>query len=233
MRGIGATLTVLTVLGAGLLVTGFALAKGPGMAGGVTFKFGPDLTASNWRYVSFPRRPGADFQARGEDTVVVQTKAGVGLLWHPVPVWGSAASKAQWRWRVTHGVGPTDLAKKGGDDRVLAVYFAFAEDGAEQSDPIDLLRQERGYLLVYVWGGAARPGTMLPSPYFDGRGRTVIRRAADAPADVWFSEAVEVRSDFRRAFGHEAGRLVAVAVSSDSDDTGDLNLAAVADFCIK
>ncbi len=124
-------------------------------------------------------------------------------------------------------------AKKGGDDRVLAVYFAFADDGAEGSDLMDLMRREHGHVLIYVWGGAAKPGTILPLPYFNGRGRTVVKRNADAPDGVWFSEEADVRDDFRRAFGQDAGELVAVALSSDADDTGDSNLAALADLCIK
>jgi hypothetical protein len=131
------------------------------------------------------------------------------------------------------GVGPTDLAKKGGDDRALAVYFAFAdEDTSEQTDLLGLLREERGDLLVYVWGGIDRPGSVLPLPYFHARGTTMVKRAATAPKGVWFSEMADIRDDFRRAFGRAPGKLVAVAVSSDSDDTGDFNLAAVADFCI-
>ena len=235
MRGIGATLTVLTVLGAALLGAAFALAKGPGMAGGLVFKFGPDLAASNWQYVRFPRRADAKFQAQGEDTIVVQAKAGVGLLWHSVPPWGSDANRARWRWRVMQGVGPTDLTKKGGDDRALAIYFAFAddeEDISETTNLVDLLRRQRGDVLVYVWGGIDRPGSFLPLPYFGQRGVTVVKRAADAPQGTWFSEAADLHDDFRRAFGRAPGKLVAVAVSSDSDDTGDLNLAAVADFCI-
>ena len=42
----------------GFVVSDLALAKGPGMAGGIAFKFGPDLSASNWRYMSFPRLVG-------------------------------------------------------------------------------------------------------------------------------------------------------------------------------
>jgi len=225
----------LIVMGAALSLSGSAIAKGPGMSGGIAFKFGPDLATSDWRYVSFPRRPGAEFKAHGEDTVVVQTKAGVGVLWHPVPRQGSGASEARWRWRVMEGVGPTDLTKKGGDDRVLAVYFAFSdeEEITQQRDLVDLLRQERGDLLMYVWGGAASPGTVLRLPYFGGRGRIVVKRGADAPERVWFNETANMRRDFRRAFGRTPGKLVAVAVSSDSDDTGDLNLAAVADLCVK
>src|SRR3972149_9904516 len=76
---------------AGLLLSGLALAKGPGMTCGAVFKFGPDLYASGWRYMSFPDRQGAEFRARGEDTVIVQAEAGVGVLWHSVPRRVSAA----------------------------------------------------------------------------------------------------------------------------------------------
>jgi hypothetical protein len=225
---------IVIMMCAGLGVSGLALAKGPDMVGGVAFKFGPDLSASDWRYISFPRRPGAMFETRGEDTVLVQAKAGVGVLWHPVPPQVAGARKARWRWRVMGGVGPTDLTKKGGDDRALAIYFAFVEEGdmAHDVDLMDLLRHERGYLLVYVWGGAASPETVLPLPYFGGRGRTVVKRAANTPEGVWFNEMADVRGDFRRAFGRPPGRLVAIAVSSDSDDTGGINVAAVADLCV-
>lgn len=232
MRRSGPALIAITV---GLLASGLAFAKGPGMTGGLVFKFGPDLAASNWRYLDFPRRPGVEFSAEGEDAVVVRAKSGVGILWHPVPPSAFGARTARWRWRVTEGVGPTDLSKKGGDDRALAVYFAFADGDTvlDETDLLDLLGQGRGYLLIYVWGGAAQEGTILQLPYFDGRGRTVVKRPANTPHGVWLSETANMREDFRRAFGRSPGKLVAVAVSSDSDDTEDFNLAALADFCIK
>ena len=95
---------------------------------------------------------------------------------------------------------------------------------------MELLSREQGHLLIYVWGG---PGTMLQLPYFNGRGRSIVKRAANAKAGVWFDELADVRGDFRRAFGRAPGRLVAVAVSSDADDTGGRNIAAVADLCVK
>ncbi len=200
-----------------------------GMAGQVIFKFGP---ASDWRYLSFPGRQGAQFTTGVGDTVIVRAEAGVGVLWHPVPLDLSRASRAQWRWRVRAGVGPTDLTKKGGDDRALAVYFVFV-DGPKavgQPDLNELLRRGEGYILMYVWGGVATPGTLLPSPYFGGRGGTIVKRAADTPMGVWFKETADVRDDFRRVFGRLPGTLVAVAISSDSDDTSGLNVAAVADL---
>jgi Protein of unknown function (DUF3047) len=211
---------------------GLAVSIWPARAGHFVFNFGSDLAANDWHYLSFPGRQGAQFRARGENTVVVRAEAGVGVLWHSVPLELSGASYAQWRWRVMAGVSPTDLTRKGGDDRALAVYFVFVDgpEAVESADLTELLRQGEGYLLMYVWGGSANPGTILLSPYFDGRGRTLVKRAADAPTRVWLKESADLRSDFWKAFGRVPGTLIAVAVSSDSDDTGGLNIAAVADL---
>lgn len=203
-----------------------------GLAGPVAFMFGP---SNEWRSLSFPGRKAAEFKAGTAGTVVVQADSAVGVLWHPIPAALSRASSAQWRWRVTAGVGPTDLTKKGGDDRSLAIYFVFA-DGRETVGTVDLqqlLRRGEGFLLMYVWGDSISPGSILPFPYFDGRGRTIIKRTADAPLGVWFKETADVRGDFNSAFGRAPGRLVAVAVSGDSDDTRARIIAAVSDLVVK
>ena len=211
---------------------GLTVSIWPGVASEAVFKFGPDLSANDWHYLSFPNRKGAQFTANSENTVIVRAEAGVAILWHRVPPAFSRANHAEWRWSVTAGVGPTDLTKKGGDDRALAVYFVFvdAPEAAGSSDLMELLRKGEGYFLMYVWGGSAEPGTILPSPYFDGRGRTIVKRPANSPIGAWFKETADVGSDFRKAFDRLPGTLVAVAVSSDSDDTGGLNIAAVADL---
>jgi DUF3047 family protein len=115
---------------------------------------------------------------------------------------------------------------------VLAVYFVFVDkpEAAESADLTEVLRQGEEYVLMYVWGGSANPGTVLPSPYFNGRGRTIVKRAADSPADMWLAEKADLRNDFWKAFGRVPDTLVAVAISSDSDDTAGLNIAAVADL---
>ena len=205
------------------------------MSGGIAFPFGPNLAETGWQAVSFPRRRAVNFSPRGKDGLVVETAGGAGLLWHKVPARMAKAENARWRWKKTHGVGPTDLTRKGGDDRVLAVYFAFAspEDAKAGTDLTTLLKKGRARVLLYVWGGAAKRETVLPLPYFDGKGRTIVKRAASAKPGVWFDEKANVRADFRRAFDKTPGQLVAIAVSSDADDTGGRNLAALADLCVK
>ena len=46
-------------------------------------------------------------------------------------------------------------------------------------------------------------------------------------------DAASLAADFQRAFRKPPGRLVAIALSSDADDTGGHNIAALADFHLK
>jgi hypothetical protein len=225
------------MLTGGVLVSpiGTVLAREAAAVRGLAIPFGPSLSASGWQAVSFPGRPAATFTAKGKDGVRIETAGGAGLLWRAMPDSAAGATTAMWRWRKALGVGPTDLTRKGGDDRILAVYFAFADpgDASGQTDPKALLRSGRADILTCVWGGLAQPGTIQTIPYFKGRGRAVLKRQADAPAEKWFAEDAALAVDFQRAFRKTPGRLVAIALSSDADDTDGHNIATLADLLVK
>jgi hypothetical protein len=90
-----------------------------------TITFGPALERAGWNVVSYPRIKPAIFHAENDTTLDVAADSAAGLLWHPVDATLRDARTAQWRWRVDEGVGPTDLTRRGRDDRALAVYFIF------------------------------------------------------------------------------------------------------------
>jgi hypothetical protein len=57
------------------------------------------------------------------------------------------------------------------------------------------------------------------------RGKFIVLRPADAKKGVWFEESVALTKDHMRAFGVPPGLLLAIAISSDSDDTRTRNHA--------
>jgi hypothetical protein len=173
----------------------------------------------SWREQGFLRLSSNDYRQEGWALGVVSDGT-VSLLWRAVPPRLGGTTAAAWSWSVAEGVPPTDLARRGGDDRNLAVYFAWTDpETARGIDPgraTRLLREPSTRVLVYVWGGAAGRGTVLPSPYLPGL-RTVVLRPAGTGT---FSERVDLGADFRRAFGAPPGVLVGIGVSADADDTG-------------
>lgn len=150
----------------------------------------------------------------------VSSNGSVSMAYVPVGEtdWGSKA--ASWSWAVSKGVPATDLSKKGGDDRNLSLYMVFlpeAEARALKGAGIrKLLASDAARVLVYVWGGAHQRGDVLDSPYLGARGKTLILRGT---GEGEFSEKVDLARDYKRVFGGEAGALVGLAVSADSDDT--------------
>jgi len=198
-----------------------------------TVGFGPDLAARGWDQLDFRGRAPAQFAAT-PDALSIRAESGVSVLWRSLPRELADASGASWRWRVGDGVPPTDLARRGADDRNIALYFLFADDAGVLDDMPQSLNAalRKGRALVYVWGGA-QAGEVVSSPHMRGRGQMIVAEPAGGGGEGWKSQAVDLRADFRRAFGREPGPLVGVAVSADSDDTGSSIDATLADLEIR
>ncbi len=171
---------------------------------------------------------GSNDYALGGSSLGVKSDGSVSLLWRSLPqsMWDSKT--AAWDWSVETSVPATDLSRKGGDDRNLALYFIFlpeaAAQGAQSKGVRGLLENPDVRVLMYIWGGSHSAGQIVSSPYLGARGRSMILRGAGTGQA---SERVDLARDIKRAFGEEAQSLVGLAVSSDSDDTKTQVSAAI------
>jgi hypothetical protein len=140
-------------------------------------------------------------------------------LWKKLPPSMWEANQANWDWAVEVSVPATDLTVKGGDDRNLSIYFVFSPQEylpKSKGKLTDLLKNKDVRVLMYVWGGDHDRGEVLPSPYLEDFGKTIIlQRAGTGRA----SEQVNLANDFLRVFGENPEKLVGIAISADSDDT--------------
>lgn len=169
------------------------------------------------------------------DRLDIRSDGAVSLAWTRLPQGEWDARMASWRWSVERSVPPTDLGRKGGDDRNISVYFVFLPPDqamATQGANIrSLLGNDQVRVLQYAWGGNHAPGQVIPSPYGPaGQGATVALRQAGTGSH---SERVDLARDYRSAFGGVPGALVGLAVSADSDDTDSEIRAALDDLILR
>ena len=195
--------------------------------------FGPDLQAAGWTRVTFPGIPPASFRATGASGLEVTADAAAGLLWRVLTKTSHNVRSAHWRWRVNEGVPPTDLTRRGADDRALGLYFVFGSERDTSLAPLALLRSPTVSALVYVFGGNQPRGTIISSPHMGKRGKFFILRRADATKAAWLRERVELANDYARAFARPPKLLIAVAVFSDSDDTRKRNSALIENLVLE
>lgn len=186
----------------------------------------PVLFDGSWKEQSFLRLRSNDYELQGSKLDVVSNGT-VSILWRVLEAKQRTSRSAKWTWEVREGVIGTDLRRKGGDDRNLAIYFVFTDpktvNSLDQTTPRRLLRNHNTHALVYVWGGAHASGSILKSPYHSRMSTLVLR-----PSDIGYhSENVDLEADYSAAFDFQIGTLVGVGVSADSDDTGGRILASI------
>lgn len=186
----------------------------------------------SWKEQKFSLFSKNKYSFKGS-TLGVKSDGAVSMAYRAVPenLWGS--TKASWRWSVDQSVPATDLRKKGGDDRNLAMYVVFLPEADAQklkgAGIRKLLSSDAARVLVYVWGGNHGRGKVLSSPYLGARGKTVVLRNSGTGSH---SESVDLAGDFKRAFGGTKGAVVGLAVSADSDDTNSAVRGAIANLTL-
>lgn len=194
----------------------------------------PIRFTSDWREQSFPRLAANRYAAQGA-RLDIQSDQGVSVLYTALPESRWSGRQASWNWQVDQSVPPTDLRRKGGDDRNISVYFVFMDAAsARRAGPNPRLRSLLGNrnarMLVYTWGGAHGRGDVLESPYLEARGRTMVLRGAGTGSHA---ETVDLAADYARIFGGAPEALVGIAVSADSDDTATAIRARISDMVIR
>lgn len=144
----------------------------------------------------------------GERVVEARSRGGASGMIRRIEVDPSRWRYLTWRWKVAGIIPAGDERTRKGDDYAARLYLVF---------PGGFLRQPRA--LVYVWANRLPKGGALPNPY-TSRAMVLAVESGNGRAGHWVTETRDVVADFRRLFGTDPPRLGAVAIMTDSDDTG-------------
>ena len=134
-----------------------------------------------------------------------------------------------WRWKISRAVDGSDFRQKSGDDYAARVYVLFdlPPDRLSLGDrlKISAARLLHGVdipaaALCYVWGNRQAAGESGWNPYTD-RVRMLIVDSGNGYAEQWRSVTRDVAADFAAAFGEPVPPIAGIAVSTDTDNTGE------------
>jgi hypothetical protein len=151
-------------------------------------------------------------------------------LRHAVDVDPADRPILEWRWRVDRVLEGADVRDRHGDDSPVRVVLAF--DGDISSLPVKeqmffervklLGGQDMPYAtLMYVWCRRSEPESVVPNAHTARVQKIVVEQGADHVGQ-WRSYRRDILADYERAFGRKPGRLIAVGVMSDTDNTRDI-----------
>ena len=148
----------------------------------------------------------------------------------------------KWRWKVSNTLKTSDLRKKAGDDFPARIYVMFDYPLEKLSfGDRTKLRMARALhdpnlpaaTLCYVWDGKAAAGTIVPSSYTNLM-RMIVVESGVSRVNRWLEVERDVAADFRAAFGLQSSDDIppvsAVAIATDTDNTGEVATAFFGDI---
>ncbi len=174
----------------------------------------------------------------GVTVLRAESRAGASALSRPLRVDPAELPWLRWRWKIDNLIAAADLRTRKGDDFPARLYVMF-------DYPLDRLpflertklRLARALFdpglpaatICYVWDGKAAAGTIAASAY-TGRVKMIVVESGAARVKRWVDVERNVAADFRAAFGEEPPLVSAIAVGTDTDNTGSFATAYFGDI---
>lgn len=126
-----------------------------------------------------------------------------------------------WRWKVKNILAKGDARRKEGDDYAARIYVVFPHGFFPKTRTIN-----------YIWANRLPPGSIVPNPFTANAMMVAVESGAEN-AGAWMIESRNVRADYRAIFGEEPPLAGAVAIMTDTDNTGGSAVAWYDDIRLK
>jgi len=143
-----------------------------------------------------------------------------------------------WRWKTDALVPGADNRDKAREDAPLRVIVAFDGDPATLPE-VEQKRFKRAKnlsgrdlpyaMLMYIWSDQVAVESLIPSAHTSQLKMLVVASGASGLGQ-WQSVRRNLAQDYRRAYGAEPGRVLGVAVMTDTDNTGAKAVGQYADI---
>ncbi len=190
-----------------LLIAVFGIAANPARVDVGRFSAG-DL--DGWERKSFAGESQYRIGQAGEQRALRATSDGTASgLYREVAVDLKATPVLNWSWNIDGILDGNDERTRAGDDYPVRIYVVFSGG----------LRFWRTRAINYVWSSHQAVGSEWPN-VFTANARMIAVDAGAGRAGEWVAHSRDVRADYRRLFGAEPGRVDAVAIMTDTDNTG-------------
>ncbi|MFQ5900876.1 MAG: DUF3047 domain-containing protein [Thermodesulfobacteriota bacterium] len=146
----------------------------------------------------------------------------------------------RWKWRVENTLTKGDATKKSGDDYPARIYITF------QYDPETTGFWERGkyeaYKLIYgeyppkgainyIWANRLPKGTSIDNAYVS-KAKMIAVESGGSKVGNWITEERNLYEDYKMLFGEEPSLIKAIAIMTDTDNTGESAVAYYDDIVL-
>ena len=186
--------------------------------------------ADGWHKVALPGKKATVYAADlkdGRHAIRADADASASLWRRTVDIPPDRLNDVSWSWWIDGPIAEADLSDADRSDAPARVVFAFDGDrstlSARTRMMFDLARAVSGEeppyaTLMYVHGHRHPVGTIVHSKRSD-RIRKIVLEGDTSTVRQWREHRRNLAADFELAFGEPPGRLIGIAIMTDTDNT--------------
>ena len=126
----------------------------------------------------------------------------------------------RWSWKIDHPIAAGDETTKAGDDYAARVYVVFSGRFFWQTKAMN-----------YIWANKLPKGESIANAYTASAMMVAVQSGSENNGK-WLSEKRDILADYRELFGAEPGAASAIAIMTDTDDTGEEAVAWYGDIIL-
>jgi hypothetical protein len=115
----------------------------------------------------------------------------------------------RWSWKIAHTIKAGDETAKAGDDYAARLYVIFPGRFFWQMKAIN-----------YIWANRLPVGEHVQNSFATGAQMLAVE-SGNAKAGQWVSEERDLLADYRLLFGTDPQAADAIAIMTDTDNTGE------------
>jgi hypothetical protein len=170
--------------------------------------------SQNWKEKSFKGLTRYEvFQEDGRRCIKATSNASASALYYEISFDPKEYPFLTWHWKVSNLPTKGDELKKEGDDYAARVYVVF---------PSTLFWRTKA--VNYIWANRLPQGQSVPNP-FSSNACMIAVRSGPARVGEWLEEKRNLLEDYRKCFGEAPPMAGAVAIMTDTDNTGEQAVA--------
>jgi hypothetical protein len=168
----------------------------------------------NWKEKSFKGSTHYEVvQEDGQRCIRATSDASASALYYEIDFDTREYPLLTWRWKVNNILAKGDELKKEGDDYAARVYVVF---------PSALFWRTKA--INYIWANKLALGQAVPNP-FTSNACMIAVQSGQTHVGQWLIEKRNLLGDYRKCFGEDPPKAGAVAIMTDTDNTGEKAVA--------
>lgn len=183
------------------------------------------------RRITEQKRPTVYELVDDNGAVVLRARAEAAAtgLGYPVSFDLRATPIVEWRWKISRLIPNADNKTALREDAPVRLVFEFDGDKSKLSlterTGLAFAQSNSGReapyaTMMYIWSNTYPVDDVFPNPR-TGRVQMVVASSGSQGVGAWQTLRRNVYEDYKRAFREEPGRLKAVGVLTDTDNTGE------------